>query len=234
MKHAALILTATLLASCSQDTSGPGETRQAETESASASPSSANVNFVTVEGRVETGVECLVVRTPDGEVWSVNFGEADFGPGDYVRISGEIADASFCMQGRGTIVPDRIDAVDPPATDRDPSRSGGIVLDRKYVSGTWVAKGLNADCSEPDFRIRMSAAGTVLNGEINRHDNSALVILDAYPRIDLDEPMDDLPIEARGPDGLAVLRPATDASYDPITIGRATIEGDGIVFVKCA
>lgn len=63
---------------------------------------------------------------------------------------------------------------------------------------------------------------------------SALVILDAYPRIDLDEPMDDLPIEARGPNGLAVLRPATDAAYDPITIGRATIEGDGIVFVKCA
>ncbi|MBX7513388.1 hypothetical protein K3179_02375 [Qipengyuania sp. GH38] len=234
MKYAGLVLTATLLASCSQDTSEPGEARQAEPERPSADQSSGKASLVTVEGRVETGAECLVVRTPDGVVWSVNFGEADFGPGDYIRISGKIADASFCMQGRGTIVPDRIDAVAPPAADRDPARSGGIALDREYVSGTWVAKGLNANCSDPDFRIKTSAAGTILNGDISRHDNSALVILDAYPRIDLDEPMDDLPIEARGPDGLAVLRPATDAAYDPISIGSATIEGDGIVFVKCA
>lgn len=234
MKHGVLVLTATLLASCSQDPSEADEAFQTEPESAAASPSSTNVDWVTIEGRVETGAECLVVRTPDGEVWSVDFGEADFGPGDYVRISGEVADAGFCMQGRGTIVPDRIDAVAPPAADRDPSRSGGIALDREYVSGSWVAKGLNADCSEPDFRIRTSAAGTILNGEISRHDNNALMILDGYPRIDLDEPMDDLPIEARGPDGLAVLRPATDKAYDPITIGSATIEGDGIVFVKCA
>ncbi|WP_247711602.1 hypothetical protein [Qipengyuania aurantiaca] len=107
-------------------------------------------------------------------------------------------------------------------------------MDRKYVSGAWVAKGLDANCSDPDFRIKTSAAGTILNGNISRHDNSALVVLDSYPRIDLDEPMDDLPIEGRGPDGLAVLRPATDAAYDPISIGSATIEDDGIVFVKCA
>ena len=135
------------------------------------------------------------------------------------------------MQGRGTIIPDRIDAIAPPAADRDPSRSGGIDARSRICFGAWVAK--VSALIEGDFRIRASAAGTILNGDISRHDNSALVVLDEYPRIDLDEPMDDLPVEARGPDGLAVLRPATDAAYDPISIGSATIEGDGIVFVKC-
>ena len=234
MKHLALIPAAALLAACSQDASGPSDARQAETDNPPASQSSANAETVTVEGRVEAGAECPVIRTPDGEVWSVNFGEADFGPGDYVRISGQVSEMSFCMQGQGTIVPDRVESVPPPAADRDPARAGGIALDADYVSGAWVAKGLNAECDDPDFRIRTSAAGTVLNGEISDHDNSALVVLDNYPRIDLDEPMDDLPIEARGPDGLAILRPATDAAYDPVTIGSATIDGDGIVFVKCA
>ncbi|MAW89581.1 MAG: hypothetical protein CL575_07550 [Altererythrobacter sp.] len=233
MRIPILILTAIILNACSEDASAPVEAPKAGAESPSANQYPETPSSVSVEGRVEPGTECNIVRTPDGEVWSVRFGEADFGPGDYIRISGRVSDASFCMQGRGTIIPDRIDAIAPPAADRDPSRSGGIALDREYVSGAWVAKGLSADCNEPDFRIRASAAGTILNGDISRHDNSALVVLDEYPRIDLDEPMDDLPVEARGPDGLAVLRPATDAAYDPISIGSATIEGDGIVFVKC-
>jgi hypothetical protein len=61
-----------------------------------------------------------------------------------------------------------------------------------------------------------------------------MVVLGEYPRLDLDQPRQDLPMESRGPDGLAILRPATDADYDPLTIGSATITGDGVVFVKCA
>ena len=192
-----------------------------------------DANLVTVEGRVESGTECAILRTPGGEVWAVDFTNADVGPGDYIRLTGAVADAGFCMEGRGTLTPRSIETIDPPAADRDPARSGGTALNRDYVTGAWTAKGLGADCSNPDFRIAASAAGTVLRGDISRHDDSALVILGDYPRIDLDEPMDDLPIEARGPDGLAIMRPATDAAYDPVTIGSATIEGDGVVFVKC-
>ena len=63
--------------------------------------------------------------------------------------------------------------------------------------------------------------------------NSALIVLGNYPRLDLDEPRQDLPMESRGPDGVAILRPATDAAYNPITIGSAAVEGDGAVFIKC-
>nr|WP_291179810.1 DUF5818 domain-containing protein [Erythrobacter sp.] len=225
---------AALIIGCSEEGRGTPEPSQFGTENPDANQYSSTANSVSVEGRVEAGAECGTVRTPDGEVWAVNLGEADFKPGDYIRISGKVAEGSFCMQGKGTIIPDRVTAASIPAADRDPARAGGVTLDQDYVAGRWVAKGVTADCSEPDFRIETGAAGTIINGEISRHDDSALVILDSYPRIDLDEPMDDLPIEARGPDGLAILRPATDAAYEPIAIGSATIEGDGVVFVKCA
>ena len=97
-----------------------------------------------------------------------------------------------------------------------------------------MAKGVGADCDTPDFRIGTTSGGIVLSGEMSGHDNDALVVLGNYPHLDLDEPRQDLPMESRGPDGLAILRPATDAQYDPIKIGGAAITGDGVVFVKCA
>lgn len=233
MRYSIFLLAPVLLASCSEDPEEPSRTNSSAADDPAPVDPAEEVKFVTAEGRIEKGAECDVLRTPSGQVWSMSFEEADFGPGDYIRITGKVADASICMQGRGTLIPEDIEAIDPPAADRDPARSGGIAISREYVTGEWVAKGLEADCNDPDFRISTSSAGTVLTGEISRHDNSALVLLDNYPRIDLDEPMDDLPIEARGPDGLAILRPATDAAYDPITIGSATIEGAGTQFVKC-
>ena len=231
-----LLLSATLLAAAC---SGKSDEPPPIDPSSSADPAAGTrpageARLVTVEGRVEAGTECDIIRTPDGEMWSVNFGEADFGPGDYIRLTGEVADASFCMQGEGTLIPQSIEAIDPPARDRDPARAGGVALNREYLTGSWVAKGVSADCASPDFRITTSTGGIILSGDIRGHDNDALVMLGDYPRIDLDEPRQDLPIEARGPDGLAIMRPATDAAYDPLTIGNATIEGDGVVFVKCA
>lgn len=76
--------------------------------------------LVTLEGRIMDGVECPVLETPDGEIWSLSLGEADFGPGDYVRFTGEIADASFCQQGEGTLIAETIIAIDPPATATRP------------------------------------------------------------------------------------------------------------------
>ena len=188
---------------------------------------------ISVEGRIEAGVECSTIRTPDGAVWSWNQPEADFGPGDYVRMTGEVADASFCQQGEGTIIVERIDSIDPPARDRDPARAGGVALTPDYLTGSWVAKGVNANCEAPDFSVRETSGGLVFEAQIADHDDDARVVIGNYPRIDLDEPRQDLPIESRGPDGLAILRPATDAAYDPIRIGSARITGDGVVFVKC-
>lgn len=191
-----------------------------------------DARLVTVEGRIGEGAECATLTTPDGAIWSFTMGEADFAPGDYVSLTGEVADASYCQQGRGTLVVERIDEIEPPARDRDPARAGGIELTEDYVAGSWVAKGKRAGCDAPDFRIVASAAAVVLRGEIGGRDDSARVVLDQYPRLDLDEPMPDLPMEARGPDGLAILRPATDAACDPITIGPATVAGDGVVLVR--
>ncbi|WP_156787236.1 DUF5818 domain-containing protein [Erythrobacter sp. SD-21] len=189
---------------------------------------------ITVEGRIEAGVECPILRTPDGDTWALALGEEAFGPGDYVRITGDRAEMSMCQQGRGTIEPNRIDSIAPPARDRDPSRAGGQKLSASYLTGVWVAKGVSADCDNPDFFIRRTSGGLVMEADIADHDDNALVILGDYPRLDLDEPMPDLPMESRGPDGVAILRPATDAAYDPVKIGSATITGDGVVFIKCS
>jgi hypothetical protein len=86
-------------------------------EAKPAEPSGALVK----EGRIEAGVECPVLRTPDGETWALAMGEADFGPGDYVRVSGTRDEMSYCQQGEGTINPARIEAIDPP-----PVRSSAV------------------------------------------------------------------------------------------------------------
>ncbi len=235
MRHILPIAAALVLTACagsSDESASPPP--QSTDNPASGTRPVGEPQLVTVEGRVEAGVECSTIRTPDGEVWAVNFGEREFGPGDYVRITGEVADASFCMQGQGTLIPQDVEAIEPPARDRNPARSGGMALTREYLTGNWVAKGVNADCDTPDFSIESSPGGIVLSGDMGAHDNDALIVLGDYPRLDLDEPRQDLPIEARGPDGLAILRPASDADYDPLTIGGASIEDDGVVFVKCA
>lgn len=190
--------------------------------------------LLSLEGRIQEGVECPLLETPDGRTYALSIRGGDFTPGDYVRLDGEIADASFCQQGEGTLIVEQIAHADPPARDRDPARAGGVRLTADYLAGSWVAKGLEADCDTPDFRIVASPAAVVLKGDIGRHDDTVRVVLDQYPRLDFDEPLDDLPIESRGPDGLAILRPATDAAYDPVRIGSARIVGDGVVFVKCA
>jgi hypothetical protein len=223
------------LAACSTENQTPDNARPPSdgTDPGAGTRPSGEPTLVTYEGRLEEGTECSVLHTPDGRRFAVNLGEADFGPGDYVAITGDLADASFCMEGDGTLVPRSISEKEPPARDRDPARAGGLALTEKYLTGNWVAKGLAADCDNPDFRIVASPAVVVLQGDISRHDDSVRVALDQYPRLDFDEPLPDLPIESRGPDGLAILRPATDAAYEPVSIGAATITGDGVVFVKC-
>lgn len=198
------------------------------------SPSPFEAEKITVEGRIMEGTECPVLVTPDGARYALALGEAAFGPGDYVRFTGPRAHASVCMEGEATLTPDYIESIDPPARDRDPARAGGVALDVAYVTGAWVAKGVDATCDRPDFEISESPGAIVIETRVNGTPETARVELGDYPRVDWDDPLPDTPIEARGPEGLAVLRPATDAAYDPLEIAGHRIAGDGAVFVKCA
>ncbi|MEQ8294163.1 MAG: DUF5818 domain-containing protein [Roseovarius sp.] len=63
---------------------------------------------VTLEGRVQQGVECMVLRTSDGDTWSLTSDDVRFTEGEYVEVSGTRADMSFCQQGTGTVDVNRI------------------------------------------------------------------------------------------------------------------------------
>ena len=63
---------------------------------------------VTLEGRVSQGVECMVLRTSDGDTWSLTSDDVRFTEGEYVEVSGTRADMSFCQQGTGTVDVNRI------------------------------------------------------------------------------------------------------------------------------
>ena len=65
-------------------------------------------------GVIEAGVECPILRTSTGQIYSLSLGDSAFGPGDYVRVTGELADASFCMQGEGTLIVLEIERAQPP------------------------------------------------------------------------------------------------------------------------
>ncbi len=183
------------------------------------------------EGRIEAGTECPVLHTPDGEIWALALGGADFGPGDYVRVTGKRAEAGFCQQGKGTIEPSRIDPTDPPARDRDPARAGGIAVTTEYVQGNWVAKGVDADCAKPDFAVRKNLNGmSLIETRVNGVPETGVVDVGSTPALHWDEPLPALPIETRGPDGLAVM-PAKAGKT--VTIAGHRIVGDGVVFLKC-
>lgn len=187
---------------------------------------------VTLEGRIESGVECPVLHTPDGRIFALSLGKADFGPGDYVSITGEFADASICMQGEGTLIPTHMEATSPPARDRDPARAGGMAVTSDYVRGSWVAKGVNADCTRPDFDVTANSRGmNIVETRINGYPETGVVDVGPGPALQWDEPLPTLPIETRGPDGLAVMPPA---SGEVVTLAGHRIEGDGVVFVRCS
>mgnify|MGYP000636899098 CR=1 FL=1 len=233
MRHWIPLTAAFLVAACSAGEGGEPAAPANDTEPAATRPAGQH-DTVALEGRLEQGTECLVLVTPDGERWAVS-GDPDAAtPGDYVEIVGSRADASFCMEGQGTIVPESIAPMQPPARDRDPARAGGVALTEDYVIGSWVAKGVDADCARPDFRISRSPGAIVIETSVNGTPETGRLVLGAYPHIDWDEPLPDMPLESRGPDSMAILRPATDARYDPVDLGGATIAGDGVEFVKCA
>lgn len=57
-------------------------------------------DLVSVQGTVTgEGVECPVLRTSEGELYSLTGDLGDLGPGDRVRVEGTVAEVSICMQG---------------------------------------------------------------------------------------------------------------------------------------
>ncbi len=230
----AVIVPMAFMAACSGGTDDPLPSEPDPETPALETRPAGEVQRVTKEGRIEQGTECLVLATPDGERWAFNQPEAaDFGVGNYVEIVGEVADASFCMEGEGTIVPQSIAALQPPARDRDPARAGGIALTEDYVLGSWTAPGIDADCDRPDIQISSSPGAMVIETSVNGTPTTGRVVLGDYPLIDWDDPLPDMPLESRGPDGLAILRPATDAAYDTVEVAGNAVVGTGVELIKC-
>ena len=236
------LLLSLALAACGGD---PGTEPQSPSDTDSAAPESENASVgkrdnmpaapsgsIMVEGRIENGVECPLIHTPDGDLYALALGEADFGPGDYVRITGDLVDMSICQQGKGTIEPSRIDSIESPARDRDPARAGGLAVTSDYVRGSWVAKGLNADCERPDFQITANRnGGSVIETRVNGVPATGYVDVGKTPSLQWNEGIPTLPIETRGPDGLAVM---PGRGKVMVILAGTRIEGDGAVFVKCA
>ena len=99
------------------------------------------------------------------------------------------------------------------------------------MHGSWVAKGANADCSRPDFDVTANTNGmSVIETRIDGYSQTGAVDVGETPALQWDAPLPSLPIETRGPDGLAVLPPA---SGETVTLAGHDLSGGGVVFVKC-
>lgn len=186
---------------------------------------------ISVEGRIASGVECPIIRTPDGETYALSLGEADFGPSDYVRITGTVVEAGYCQQGQATLKPKDIVSITPPARDRDPARAGGLPVTNAYLEGGWVAKGLDADCDKPDFDVTLNSREmAIIETRVNGYPETGAIDVGPSPSIRFDEPLPSPAIETRGPDGLAIMPVAETGK---LVIAGHVIEGDGVVFIKC-
>ena len=69
---------------------------------------------LSLEGLVQSGADCPMLETPDGEVYSLVSAEYGFTPGDYVEIEGETVEMSFCMEGSATVRVTSMSAVPAP------------------------------------------------------------------------------------------------------------------------
>jgi hypothetical protein len=67
-----------------------------------------------LRGEVLNGPECPVLKTPEGDLYSLVSAEYGFTPGDYVEIEGETVDLSFCADGQATVRVTSMSAVPAP------------------------------------------------------------------------------------------------------------------------
>ena len=78
----------------------PDADARPEPGGATAAPAEAAPEPMRLEGRIRKGVECPVLKTPDGRTYSLVSQAYGFTPGDYVAIEAEPVEVSFCMQGQ--------------------------------------------------------------------------------------------------------------------------------------
>ena len=185
-------------------------------------------NGMTLEGRVRSGVECPVLVTPDGDRYALAGDEPPVTIGEYVEITADKVEMSFCMEGRATLDVTDLREVSPPARDRDPDRAGGVALTRDYMIGAWTAKG--SDCTRPDFDVTRTPTGALtVETSLNGAPRTGFVALGDDPAFIFDQPRREFDLESRGPDGVAVMPPSGGA----VRLGGRDISGDGVVYVSC-
>jgi len=91
MRASAITLCLLLAAACATNSGGGGgEPQEREGEQ----------GMVTITGRLtDEGVECQALRGDDGKLYTLTGDLGDFKAGDRVRVTGKVAEVSFCMQG---------------------------------------------------------------------------------------------------------------------------------------
>lgn len=77
-------------------------------EDAAGTRPAGEAQMITVRGVVGEGTECPVLESDDGRRFALSMDKGDHAPGTRLEVTGEMADASFCMEGEGTLIPDRI------------------------------------------------------------------------------------------------------------------------------
>ena len=69
---------------------------------------------VTVEGYLTQGTECAIIQTTTGATYSVTGNDPAIRSGTTVRLSGRLAEMSFCQQGSGTISATSVTPIELP------------------------------------------------------------------------------------------------------------------------
>ena len=68
--------------------------------------------LATYRGVFAPGTECPTITLDDGRLFSLSVDESAFAEGAMIEVVGELADASFCMAGEGTIIPESVTVVE--------------------------------------------------------------------------------------------------------------------------
>ncbi|MDF0602982.1 LysM peptidoglycan-binding domain-containing protein [Psychromarinibacter sp. C21-152] len=179
---------------------------------------------VALEGRVMDGVECPVLRTPDGDRYALTSSDIAFTEGEYVEIAGTRADMSFCQQGQATIDVTEIREVSPPD---DGDGDGRARVDSAFLRGAWAAE--TGNCARPAFDIYTEAGGGLAIGtSLEGYARTGDVETGLEGRFVFDRPEIVLAVERRGDDRLSVVAP----DGDPVQFAGHDV-GEPQVFTRC-
>lgn len=101
MKAAVLILAlASLTTGCAAHNGDATPAESPTSPPSTTAPSTAMPETITVTGTITNeGVECLAMRGDDGKLYTLGRPKNPPAAGQRVRVTGTIAEMSFCMQG---------------------------------------------------------------------------------------------------------------------------------------